>query len=483
MRRLRVVASLALVSGGVTALIAIQLPGLPPSAGADAPPTQPGSAFASAVVLGVNPQYGGLSLIVRGGQSTASYTGSQAVADSQAVNLGYVGGLLNGPPSACFGGGSSTSSTAALDALQAASASGASSSSADDGVESVSVNPSPESAAATTSLLPVAIPDFLNITSHAATQVNYASGQDQKADATATISIALLGGLISLNGLTWTATQESGSTDESSATFSMNSVTVAGKTTEIDNASQLALAFTAVNKALQSDGIALSPPVESTDSVTGTVGISPLQLQLTGNTITNTVLGQLNPTETTVEQEIGKALAAGNGACLVTIAGYVGDAVLVAGIVEGIMAGGGVVDLQIGGASADTEAAPNYTNPLDASGSALGGSTSGQLVPPFGSGSGSTQGSVDSIGAGTSTAPNTQSGGATNSVAPPQHSTSITAPVALVRCVTSSPSGRPGCWSGAATVAAAILLVAGGTLFATDFVRGRRKLIRPKETI
>jgi hypothetical protein len=462
----------------VTALVAAQLPALPSTAVADAPPTEPGSAFASAVVLGLNPQYGGLSLVVRSTQSTASYTAAQAVASSQALNLGYLGGLLNGPPNACLPSTSGASATAAVNALVASSAMGASSSTADEGVETVSANPSPESASATTSLSPLAIPGLLTITAHSTSHVAYASGQSQEADASTVMTVGLLDGLITLNGLTWTANQEMGTSSAANATFTMTSITVAGKTTTLASAAQLTSAIAAANKLLHVAGLTITLPTLSTDSVTGTITMSSLQLEVAGTAIANTVLGALNGTETTVEQDIGKLLAAGSSACLKLAEGFVGDGELVAGIVEGILAGGGVVDLDLGGASADTQVAPNFVNPL---GSASGpsGNTSSSLPS---AGSTPTFGGSFASGSSTITSPTGAAG-----TPPAAPTTPSAAPVAQgsvsFHCETSSPSGHPGCWPGAATVGAAVLLGVGAALFVADIVRSRRRLSRQKETL
>jgi hypothetical protein len=483
MSRLRLVATAILAGAGVTALVAAQLPALPSTALADGPSTAPGSAFASSVVLAANPEYGGLSLVVRGGQSTASYTGTQAIADAQAVNLGYVGGLLNGPPNACYGSAGGPSATASFNALQAASDSGAASKSADGGVESVAVNPSPEQASATTAPSPIAIPGLLDVTAHAVSHVSYVSGKDQEADAATTMTVSLLGGLVTLNGLSWAANQETGATSAASGTFSMTSLTVAGKSTAIATPAELASALAVANKVLVTFGLTLTQPVESTDPVTGTVTIGPLRLQVEGTAITNTVLGALNPTETTVEEQIGKVLATGDEACIKVIESYVGDAELVAGIVEGILAGGGFIDLELGGASADTEDAPNFVNPLDVLGGNSSGNASGQLPSAYGGLATGANGLFDAGGGDIGASPATSGGATTSTSAPAQSSAPATQSATLVRCVTSSPSGRPGCWSGAATVGAAALLVVGGVLFVADVTRSRRRLIRPKETI
>jgi len=462
MTPLRSAALLFIAGSVVIALVGAQV-AAPPSAIADGPPTQPGSAFASGVVLAANPQYGGLSLVVRGGQATASYTGGQTVADSQAVNLGYVGGLLG------------ATYTAPLDALEAASAAGASSRSADGGIETVSVDPSPESAGATTSLSPVSISSLLSITGHSTAHVSYAGGKDQEADAATTMAVSLVGGLVTLNGLSWAAHQVMGDGATSTATFSMTSATVAGQTIDIVNPAQLPSVIALANKVLTGNGLTLTLPAKSTDAVTDTVTIGPLRLAMTGTVVTNTVLGALNPTETTLVLEIGKLLAADSNAEFQTIASYVGDAELVGGIVLGILAGGGVIDLDLGGASVDTEAAPQFVNPLAASGA--------QAPPSQPSSSAVVQPGVTPSGSSVVTT------GGTPPLVIPGHEVATATPsstalfTSLRRCVTTSPSGHPGCWSGAAPLGAALLLVIGGVLFASDIVRSRRRLIRPKEIL
>jgi hypothetical protein len=482
MGRLRVAASLMLVSAGVTALVAAQLPVLSSPAQADVAPTQPGSAFASSVVLAANPQYGGLSLVVRGGQSTASYTGTQATAASQALNLGYLGGLLNGPPNACYGGGGQSAVTAPFNALQASSANGPAITSGDDGIESVAVNPSPETAGAITNLTPITVPSLLTVTAHSSSHVNYVANQSQQATADTTMTITLLGGLVVLNGLSWSATQDTGQNDVATATFSMTSVTIAGKTTAIVTPADLTTAFASINKVLGVLGLTLIQPAETTDATTGTVTMGPLRLQVLGTAITNTVLGSLNSTETTLEEAIGKVLNANDSACFVVIAGYIGSAELVAGIVEGILAGGGVIDLDLGGASADTQPAPNFVDPLGAAESAASSSSdndNSQTLPGFSTGS-SIGGGSFLPSTGSSITPPTSAPAAT---VVPHSTTALSQSFGPLHCVSSSPSNRPGCWSGAATWGAASLLVIGGSLFAADIVRSRRRLSRPKETL
>ncbi|HEY1831904.1 MAG TPA: hypothetical protein VGG38_16850 [Acidimicrobiales bacterium] len=483
MNRLRLLASVVLAIAGSVVLIVGMLPSASSSGADNAAVTQPGSAFASATVLGVNPEYGGFSLAVRAGESAASYTGAQSTANSNAVDAGYLGSTLTGgAPVACLpssGGTTTTTSptSSVINGLEISSDNGANSSTGDGGIESVTVNPSPESGTATTSLLPVGIPDLLSLTSKAVTNVDYHSGQYQEADAHTTIGLSLLNGLVSLNGLTWTASQSDGTQSTSTATFSVGSITVSGQTTAITNSSQLAPAIAVANKVLGLVGINIILPTQSTDSVTGAVTISPLLLQLAGTSLFNTVLHQLNPAQQQLEDEIASVLKATGNACIESLATYIGVGELVAGIVEGIMAGAGTIDLEIGGASADTQVAPDYSNPLDASNPLANGSAENpSALPassfPSGSSLGTNTGPVSSSVA---TTPPAQASAGTSG--------STLSSTTLVHCISASPSDRPGCSSGDGTIALGVLLLGAGVLFAADFVRSRRRLARPKETL
>jgi hypothetical protein len=487
-RRLRLLAAVAFTIAGAIVLVAGMLTSASSSGADDATPTQPGSAFASSTVIGLNPEYGGFSLAVRAGRSTASYTGAQSTANSNAIDGGYLGtSLVPSGPNACVpGSGSSsgttttTSPTAAvtstIDGLEISSDNGARTTTGDEGTESVTVNPSPESASATTSLLPVSIPDLLSISSKAVSSVNYASGQYQLADAQTTLGLSLLNGLVTLNGLTWDASQRLGTQSSSTATFSMTSITVSGKTTAITNATQLAPVIAAANKVLGAAGITISLPTESTDSVTGAITIGPLQLQLAGTALFNTVLHQLNATQQQAEDEIAAVLEKTGNACIDSLAADLGVGELVAGIVEGIMAGAGTIDLQLGGASADTQVAPDFTNPLDALNPLGGGSNDiSSSLPGSSFGSGSSLGT--SVGSGSSNAAGTPSKSSGSA------SSQIISTTTLVKCVSSSASEKPGCSSGRGTIALGVLLLGAGVLFAADFVRSRRRLARPKETL
>jgi hypothetical protein len=475
--RLRLAATAALMSAAVAGFLSTQLPAPSSFALDSTPPSQPGSAFASAAALAINPEYGGLSLVMFGGESTASYTGSQAIADSQAVNGGLLGSSLSGGGSnACSGASSGTSSASPLDALESSSTAGGGAATADGGVESVNVTSSPELATATTSLTPVTVPGFLVLNGQTGTQAEYTAGQDQSADASTTMSLRLLGGLVAFNGLSWEAQQDIGTHATATTSFTMTSMTIAGSTTPTADPDELSSAISSANTVLSPFGLMVTLPTSSTNPVTGTIAISPLQIQLTGNEVSDTVLQQLNGSEATLEQNIAAALEGTGNACIESLAAEAGSAELVAGVLEGIMAGGGVIDLQLGGASAQTAAAPDYANPLGASAPVGGGLGQNQPESSPTSTPGSTLATTGDSGTATTTPPTT---GLAPAAAAPSQPSSVN-PAVLIRCVTTSPAGRPGCSSGAATIAATALLAVGSGLYAADVIRSRRKFIRPR---
>jgi hypothetical protein len=441
-------------------------------AGATAVPTTPGSALAQAKVLAANPQYAGFSLVVNAGQSSASYNGPEAQSSSQSLNFGELGSLLSGANPCASTAGASPFDT--FNALTADSSSGASSTTGGNqvaGSEAVTANPSPEQAGATTSPADVNLPGLLQIAGQSTTQVAYVSGEEQSADAHTAMNVTLVGGLVMLDGLSWTASQHTGNQNVSSGTFTVTSLTIAGMSMPVGTPTQLAASISSVNHALVAFGISVDLPTESTDQTTGTVTVSPLRLQLAGSTLSNAILGKLLPTAGTLETAINKALAT-NG-CL-SFAASSGE--LVGGVVLGILGGSGEVDLDIGGVSADTQAAVSFANPLGQ------GATS-----PLGVGS-SVASAGSSVPAETSTGPGAVnfSGQATTTTQPIP--TSSEPAVALgrsgpVRCVTTSPSGGPGCWRGVATDTSGALLVGGLALLALDFRQSRRRrFLRPKES-
>jgi hypothetical protein len=430
-------------------------------------------------LITANPLYGGLSIAVRAAESSASYTGTSAVANSTSVDLGYLGNsLAGGGSNACTGAGATTPSVP-LSGVQASSASGPLKATGDGGMETATSSAKPETAASMTTLVPVTVPGLLAVNGKSSSSVAYASGKYQDATATTTLDLSLAGGLVDVQGLQWTATDNTGKSKNASADFEIGSVKIAGVTTKIVSAAQLSALVPTINKVLAVQGLTLVLPKMSTSSVTGAVTMGPLRLAIRGTSLTNKILTSLSAPQSSLEKQIAAVINGTGNACISSIAADVGVGELVAGIVEGILAGGGVIDLDLGGANAVTEAAPNYKNPFAGESGAKGGQTSGGHA-------GTPNTLKTTTGSGTPAipaAPGVGSAPTSGAAQPAEVATGLSTPSGVLHCVTTSPAARPSCWGGAAPLAAGGLLVLGGGLFAIDAVRSRRRITRPRETL
>jgi hypothetical protein len=433
-------------------------------------PTSPGSAIASSSVLTTGPQFGGYNLSVTAGSSAASLQGDDANASSQDVNLGTLGTALTGPNSCT--GAAGTNPFSVLDALTADSGGGATSKTGGQpagGTENVSVNPSPESATAETTPVSIGIPGLLDLIGQATATVAYNAGQGQGADAKTILSLNLGNGLVTIDGLTWTASQHLGATPVNTASFTAASIDIGSTKLPTATQAELETAISAVNKVLALLGLTITLPTISTDSETGAITVSGLDLKLQATATTTALLEPLLAQEPKIEE-----LLDGSVASNCELATYAGDAELVGDVILSALAGAGQTNLILGGAGAETGAAP-ATFQFGTSGSSNLGSSS------IGSGAFPTVGS-----SGISSALGAVATPGTTATTIPSGSTSATpasVPAGLVRCVTTSPSGRPGCWRNAGGIVAGILLAGGAALFAVDFVQGRRRRFeRPKES-
>jgi hypothetical protein len=436
-----------------------------PSSAAGSAVTSPGSAVASASLLTVGPSYEGLAVTVTAAESIASYQSGESQATSSLIDAASLSSLASSVPSLPITEGE-----------YADSASGAATKTGGVpllGTESAQVNPSPESAASDTTLVDLNLPGLLSVEGRSGADVDYQAGAQQSASASSSLTVNLAGGKVVLDGLSWQSTQQTGGSAGGSSTFSIASVEVDGHALPVATAAELEETVTAVNRALAAYSLEIVLPQESTDPSSGTVAMGGLDVRLSRSALTNSLLGPLLSPLGTVEGEINKALAAG-GSGLASVAGEVGTGELLAGLVMGILAGAGQVNLVLGGSSADTELAPTPISLLGNFGlgsDAIGGSSGvGTSIPPLSNASLP----VSSAASPGATAP---AGGT-----PPSASAPASAPqaqlTAVVHCTSTSPSGHSGCWQGAATWAASALLVVGIGLFAADAYVGRRRRFR-----
>jgi hypothetical protein len=236
----------------------------------------------------------------------------------------------------------------------------------------LNVSASQSAGTATTSMGAFNLPGVLTVNgAQSSASTSIVKGQTRVAVATSDIgSISLLGGLVQLNGLHWSATQSTGATSAQSGSFSISSLSLAGKTVAVPIGG-LSGAVALINAGLAKTGLQLHLPTEQVGS-DGSVQETSLTLGLDksalGKELVSPFVPQLQPLRTLLNQT------------LVKIDPTLGESDLVLEIVLSVLAGEGSLDIELGGAYATTNSTA-YGNPLAASGEALplGASTSSGL--------------------------------------------------------------------------------------------------------
>jgi hypothetical protein len=149
----------------------------------------------------------------------------------------------------------------------------------------------------------------------------------------------------------WAANQTSGATSTSRASFQLGSLTVSGVSIPIANDSA-ATVLALVNTALAPVGLAVTWPATSTQS-DGTVVISPLSVGIDNSELGQELIGANLSQAQTVRSAVQQALL--NLSCRTA------TELLVSDVGVGILAGGGGLDVSIGGAEAVTAASSSVS--------------------------------------------------------------------------------------------------------------------------
>jgi hypothetical protein len=211
-----------------------------------------------------------------------------------------------------------------------------------------------------------------------------------------------LGGLISLNGLQWTAHESTGAQSSQSGTFSIGSISIGGSLITIP-ANGLTTIVASVNKLLAPTGLHIALPTEQIGkdgSVQETALAIGLDNSALGKEVVSPFVGSLQPLRTVLNQT------------LVKLDPTLGESDLILEIGLSILAGQGTLDLSLGGAYAESDGT-SYSNPLS------GGSGTDSSAPP--SPNGATTSGTDDLSQGLGsppsglTTPSTQTGTATPS--------------------------------------------------------------------
>ncbi len=312
----------------------------------------PGTALASAQALQVAPTTGGLSYAIQLATSQAAYQNEVSQALSETIDLGAIGVALEANNCATGGPGTlnpkqvpapaQAESTDGNQSLTGSESDSKAPSGAGVGNESATATQQP-AGSSTTTLAGETLAGL--VTFSGATSSAHASTSNGTRFASATTDIAslsLLGGKVVLDGLHWAATQTSGASNTSTASFSISGLTVAGTNVPIANDS-VSTILTVVNTALSPLGLQVDWPQETTQS-DGTVVISPLTVGVDNNTLGQEIIGSNLGKAETVRNELQQQLL--NLNCNFATELTLSDIGL------GVLAGGGNLNLELGGAQA-----------------------------------------------------------------------------------------------------------------------------------
>ncbi len=471
---LRTAVALVLFAATTLTLIATS----PGGASADTAAFYPGTSTATASALQLVPSTAGLGYTITLSTADAEYEQALARATSQTLNLGVIGTILttascNKPPDVPA---SALPQPVALEnntapPNQTLTVAGTfNGTGAGAGIEQASVTQTPSANATTRGgdFNVAGALDMSGLDSTAVAQV--VGGNTRDVSSTADVGqISLLGGLVVLKGLHWEASQQSGAASSSAASFSIGSVVLAGVAMPAPTPAQLATVIGIVNTALAPTGFHIDLPVVTLTANThdgngATSKISPLVIGIDSSALGAAVIGSqltsIQPLKTAIDDAVIAANCQLSGAAL-----PIGDIAL------GVPAGGGGLDVDLGGATVNINDDP----PVNAFGSfGLAGNTSptdtGGSSPVFTPGDAGTPfipGTSGSTGTSGSSTPSASSGpSGAQSLGP---TTKTSACASLSAAGGSCSGGGAAVWIGVAALA--LLLAA----FAWDFVRQRRR--------
>ena len=458
-----------------------------PGAGAD--PSSPGSnawvpgdANATAQAITVHPSTAGLGYDVTLATSVADYQAALAQAESQTFDGGAL--VLAATTTQCNGSppvvaqsqlpqpvvvesnNGNASETKTLSSGYNGPGPGA-------GVEQASATTQPQ-AAATTKLADFVVPGGLDISgSQSSAFAQQLSGTVRQATSTADVGqVTLAGGLVSLNGLHWRSTQETGpggAITQATGSFSLGSVTVAGVTTPV-SADNVTPVVAAVNTALAPTGFHVGPiPTMSENSADGTVSVPPLAIGIDSSALGAQLVGPLLGDGDTLRQALDQALLG--------VSCQMGIPLTVRDIALGALAGGGGIDLELGGVADDSNGTA-YANPFDNTLGVLGqgGGAVSLGTPGAAGGAGTASFTPGTPGvAGTAGAASASPGAASTTGGSRPSPGALGAMTRALRCITTSPFGHPGCSGGGAAVPVGLVgLVTVLSMGTADLLRHRR---------
>jgi hypothetical protein len=452
----------------------------PGGASADTASFYPGTATATASALALVPSTGGLGYTITLSNADAEYEQTLAKAQSQTLNLGVIGTTLttascNKPPSIAASNlpqPVSLENNAAPPTKTMTVAGTFNGTGAGAGIEQASVTQTP-SATATTRGGDFNVAGAIDMSGLDTTATaGVVNNQTRSVDSTADVGqISLLGGLVVLKGLHFDASQQSGAATTSVATFTMGAAVVAGVTLPTPTPAQLATVIGVANTALAPTGFKITlPAVTQTanahDGNGATTKISPLTIGIDNSALGAAVIGSQLTGAQPLKTAIDDALIAAD--CQLS-----NGLLPIGDIALGVPAGGGGLDVALGGATVNINDDPpvnafgsfglsGNTAPSDTGGS-TGTFTPGDAGTPFIPGTSGTSG----LSGTSSSTPGSSSG--------PSGAQSLGPTTKTSACASLSSSGGSCSGGGAAVWIALIALGLLVAAFAWDFIRQRRR--------
>jgi len=359
-----------------------------------------GQAVSQAVVLA--PSTGGLGYDITLAQSLAGFTENVAQAQAQTLNLGAIGLSLtstqcDGDPALVNGKNLPQAVTVESEGSaqqdQTTLVPGLAGTGIGAGIEQAGATPQPSSTA-TSTLAALDLSSAIDVegaTASAATSVT--TGSDRVASATAEIArVSLLGGLVVLDGLRWQAVQRTGAGATATGSFSLAGVTVGGMPVPVPPGA-VGEVIGVIDAALAPTGLQVALPTTTVNRADGTVTETPLRIGIDhsalGHEVVGPQLGTLQPLRNAIDN------------ALLGVSCTLGTPLLLADIATGAVAGGGALDIDLGGAQAGTtaQAAINPFGTFGAPGGGFGGLLGGSessAGPSGGFGSGGGSGALGS---------------------------------------------------------------------------------------
>ncbi|HVX16760.1 MAG TPA: hypothetical protein VHA73_01905 [Acidimicrobiales bacterium] len=326
-----------------------------------------GTSTADATTMQIDPRQAELSVGLTIGTADTHYTNDTATASSQGVNLGVIGTTLGAE--GCTGGAPTLPldkqpQPLQVDSRSASSAKGQTANTYGLVDQYAQADPTPSSNAVTTTK-PIAIPGVVSIGPGTATATSKFVNGVRTSIATVDLSSIALPGGYTLTGLHWEATYPTGNTSaKPTGTFTMGTATgplasLGGLVGKLDPAKILSAISAQTDKLL---GLEISEPTIHVDN--GTLFVDPLKISVVPNklrdSITNGVLIGLQPLRDQLSAAVLKATC------------QAATAFTLADIGLGAIAGGGSLNLELGGVQA-TSGDVSYSDFLGGAGDLLGG--------------------------------------------------------------------------------------------------------------